>query len=110
MAYAGYVEGQSADVHPPPTDYRSSLPDLRTSLQLRILYATPEMADFVKTGGLGEIAGALPRALHRHFDVRVLIPGYRQVVGAYPDIPVVARLEAQAGVPACDLGLIEAGD
>src|SRR4051794_22830757 len=61
MAYAGYVEGGNAEIHP-PTDYRSSLPDLRTSLQPRILYATPEMADFVKTGGLGEVAGALPRA------------------------------------------------
>ena len=26
------------------------------SLQPRILYATPEMSDFVKTGGLGEVA------------------------------------------------------
>jgi len=32
------------------------------SLRRRILYATPEMADFVKTGGLGEVSAALPRA------------------------------------------------
>ena len=87
-----------------------ALPELRTALQSRILYATPEMADFVKTGGLGEVAGALPRALRRHYDVRVLIPGYRQVIDAYPSIPVVARLEGFAGVPPCDLGLIETGD
>ncbi|WP_336486113.1 glycogen synthase GlgA [Methylobacterium nigriterrae] len=110
MAHAGFVDGRSADSHAPPTDCRSSLPDLRTSLQPRILYATPEMADFVKTGGLGEVAGALPRALRRHYDVRVLVPGYRQVVGAFPQMPVVARLEAAAGIPACDLGLVEAGD
>lgn len=87
-----------------------ALPDLRTALQPRILYATPEMSDFVKTGGLGEVAGALPRALRRHYDVRVLIPGYRQVIAAFPSIPVVGRLEGFAGVPPCDLGLVETGD
>lgn len=80
------------------------------SLQPRILYATPEMADFVKTGGLGEVAGALPRALRRHYDVRVLIPGYRQVVDRFDHIPVVARLPGHAGVPDCGLGLVETAD
>ncbi len=76
----------------------------------RILYATPEMADFVKTGGLGEVSAALPRALRAHYDVRVLIPGYPQVRAAFPDMPVVARLEGLAGIPACDLGLAETAD
>ena len=80
------------------------------SLQPRILYATPEMSDFVKTGGLGEVAGALPRSLRRHYDVRVLIPGYRQVVDRFDHIPVVAHLRGHAGIPPCDLGLIETGD
>ncbi|WP_171522058.1 glycogen/starch synthase, partial [Acinetobacter baumannii] len=62
----------------------SALPDIRASLQTRILYATPEMADFGKTGGLGEVAAALPRALRRDFDVRVLIPGYPSVTRAFP--------------------------
>ncbi|RYF05991.1 MAG: hypothetical protein EOO77_27605, partial [Oxalobacteraceae bacterium] len=79
----------------------------RHQLQPRILFATPEMADFVKTGGLGEVAGSLPRALRKHYDVRVLIPGYRQVVEQFDHIPVVAQLPAQAGVPPCDLGLVE---
>lgn len=76
----------------------------------RILYATPEMADFVKTGGLGEVSAALPRALRAHYDVRVLIPGYPQVRAAFPDMPVVARLEGLAGIPSCDLGLAETAD
>ncbi|WP_082494575.1 glycogen synthase GlgA [Methylobacterium sp. Leaf108] len=84
--------------------------DSGRSLRPRILYATPEMADFVKTGGLGEVAGALPRALRRHYDVRVLIPGYRQVVERFDHIPVVARLQGRAGIPPCDLGLVETGD
>ncbi|MDP4023405.1 glycogen synthase GlgA [Methylobacterium sp. NEAU 140] len=80
------------------------------SLRRRILYATPEMADFVKTGGLGEVSAALPRALRAHYDVRVLIPGYREVRAAFPEIPVVARLDGLAGIPPCDLGLVEAAD
>ena len=40
---------------------RETVEGLRGSLKPRILYATPEMADFVKTGGLGEVAASLPR-------------------------------------------------
>jgi starch synthase len=79
-------------------------------IQPRILFATPEMADFVKTGGLGEVAGSLPRALRKHYDVRVLIPGYRQVVEQFNHIPVVAQLPGQAGLPPCELGLVETSD
>ncbi|GJE58225.1 glycogen synthase GlgA [Methylobacterium trifolii] len=89
---------------------RANPAEARTTLQPRILYATPEMSDFVKTGGLGEVAGALPRALRRHYDVRVLIPGYRQVLAALTDITVVGRLEGFAHVPPCDLGLAETAD
>jgi starch synthase len=82
----------------------------RPHRQPRVLFATPEMADFVKTGGLGEVAGSLPRALRKHYDVRVLIPGYRQVVERFDHIPVVAHLPGKADVPPCDLGLVETGD
>ncbi len=65
------------------------------------------MADFVKTGGLGEVAGALPRprALRRHYDVRVLIPGYASVLAGLQGLTIVvpARRLSRA-CPACDLG------
>ena len=89
---------------------RYARPEPRGSLRPRILYATPEMADFVKTGGLGEVAGALPRALRRTYDVRVLIPGYREVLARLPDLTIVARLDGFAQVPPCDLGLAETAD
>jgi starch synthase len=82
----------------------------RHTLQPRVLFATPEMADFVKTGGLGEVAASLPRALRRHYDVRILIPGYRQVVEQFDHIQVVAQLAGKAGVPPCELGLVELSD
>ena len=46
----------------------------------KILFVTSEIADLVKTGGLGDVSAALPRALGHLHDVRVLIPGYPQVV------------------------------
>jgi len=54
---------------------------------LNVLFATPECAPLVKTGGLGDVSGALPPALAAlGIDVRVLLPGYapvlRQVSGA----------------------------
>lgn len=43
--------------------------------KLKILYATPELSPLVSTGGLAEVAGALPRALHgRGHDVRCVMP------------------------------------
>ncbi|MDB5592117.1 glycogen synthase GlgA [Enterovirga sp.] len=89
--------------------FRSGLSD-QTEPKRRILYVTSEMSDFVKSGGLGDVSAALPRSLRALYDVRVLIPGYRQVLEERPDIEVVARLEAAYGLPACDLGRIASVD
>jgi starch synthase len=44
---------------------------------LKVLFVTSECAPFAKTGGLGEVIGALPKALRRHgLDVRVIMPLY----------------------------------
>src|SRR5262249_39761982 len=48
---------------------------------MRILYVTPEVYPLVKTGGLADVAGALPKALRRlGADVRLLVPGYPAVL------------------------------
>jgi starch synthase len=61
---------------------------------LKILYVTSEMAPLISTGGLADVARALPKALRRRGnDVRVAMPCYRQIP------------ESQKGDPYC---LVEA--
>jgi len=71
---------------------------------LRIIYATPECAPLVKTGGLGDVAGALPLALRqRGLDVRVLLPGYPAVLAALRGARVAGHVDAFARLPAARL-------
>ena len=46
----------------------------------KVLFLSPEVAPFAKTGGLADVAGALPMALKRlGVDVRLVLPLYRTV-------------------------------
>src|SRR5262245_48099369 len=48
----------------------------------RVLFVAPECAPLTKTGGLGDVAGALPAALRGlGVDARVLLPAYGAVPG-----------------------------
>ena len=49
--------------------------------RLRVLFVTSEIHPLIKTGGLADVSASLPVALRElDVDVRVLIPGYRQVL------------------------------
>jgi len=77
---------------------------------LSILFATSEMAPWVKTGGLGDVAAALPAALRRTgHDIRVLLPNYPAMRKAFPNAAMLARIPSLApGLPAATLLAAEA--
>lgn len=71
---------------------------------MKVLFATSEIAPLIKTGGLADVSGALPAALRAiGVDVRVLVPGYRQVTTQLPQYKIIATFDALAGFPAARL-------
>lgn len=61
---------------------------------MRILFITSEAYPLIKTGGLADVSGALPAALRAQgADVRILLPGYPQVLEKLSDSRPVARIE-----------------
>ncbi|WP_437882955.1 glycogen synthase GlgA [Pseudomonas sp. LRF_L74] len=80
------------------------------SQKKRVLFVTSECSDFIKAGGLGDVSSALPKALSSRHDIRVLLPGYRQIVNAGHEIRIVGRMGGHAALPACEVGRIDLAD
>jgi hypothetical protein len=60
-------------------------------LRMKVLSVASEVYPLIKTGGLADVAGALPLALAAHgVDMQVLLPGYRSVMAKLRD-PVRLR-------------------
>jgi starch synthase len=67
----------------------------------KVLFVVSECAPFVKTGGLADVAGALPIALAQiDINVRVLLPGYSSVMKQIKHSETVAKYEDLFGGPA----------
>jgi len=72
---------------------------------MKILFATPECAPFVKTGGLGDVSAALPAMLAQlGHDVHLLMPAYRGMkvsgeIGDGVDLPAYSHWPAAQLVP-----------
>ena len=51
--------------------------------KLKVLFAASEAAPFITTGGLGEVAGSLPKALKEKYkddiDIRIILPLYQGI-------------------------------
>lgn len=72
--------------------------------ELKVLFVTSEVAPLIKTGGLADVSGALPAALRTlNIDVRVLVPGYPQVLAQMGPNEVVANFPEVPGFPSCKL-------
>lgn len=73
---------------------------------LKILLLSAEVSPFAKRGGLGDVAGSLPKALKKlGHDVRVVMPAYRQIEHGYPGVnPMPFHLNVSMGA-----GVVRAG-
>ncbi|MDD5057204.1 MAG: glycogen synthase GlgA [Sideroxydans sp.] len=66
----------------------------------RILFATSEVHPLIKTGGLADVSASLPAALQElGQDVRLLVPGYSQVLDGLSDKKTVATFAVFPGQP-----------
>jgi starch synthase len=69
---------------------------------LRVLQVSAEIFPLLKTGGLADIAGALPAALNDSgCDVRVLLPGFERILADMQDATVVAEITVPWGERVC---------
>ena len=66
---------------------------------MRVLQVCAEIFPLLKTGGLADVAGALPSALRAQgADVRVLLPGFAPILAALEDVVEIARLQPPAAL------------
>jgi starch synthase len=76
----------------------------------RVLFVTPEFDDYVRVGGLAAVSAALPRALSSWCEVRILIPGYRQVLATAGSLDIVGHCDGLALLPPCSVGRMQTKD
>lgn len=67
---------------------------------MKVVHASAELYPLVKTGGLADVAAALPAALLREgCDSRVIVPGYPAILAALRDAATVAELGPMFDAP-----------
>jgi starch synthase len=75
---------------------------------LRICFCASEAVPFAKTGGLADVAGALPRALaDAGCDVRVVLPGYRSIDRARFGFRTIGRAPVPLGRDRAEVEFLE---
>lgn len=80
---------------------------------LKILTLSAEVTPFAKTGGLGDVAGSLPKALRElGHDVRIIMPAYRSIEddyhsGRWPLKVLPGELSVPTGNGVIPIGMFE---
>ena len=64
---------------------------------MKVLYVTSEAAPFAKSGGLGDVAGSLPKVLkQKDVDIRVIMPLYRDIPDSFKEkMEVIGNYEVE---------------
>ena len=72
---------------------------MKQAEKLKILIVSSEAAPFVKSGGLGDVVGSLPKALRKlGADVRVVIPKFRKIKNEnYIDVEYLGCCDVKLG-------------
>jgi len=61
---------------------------------MKILFASSEAHPLIKTGGLADVSGSLPRAIHNlRQDIRLVLPAYRPVLKQAIRVELAAHLD-----------------
>ena len=74
-----------------------------TRKRLNILFIASEAEPFVKVGGLGDVAGSLPQAIHDLIneevvsDIRLVLPFYGQIKKRFPEIKKLTDFNFHTG-------------
>lgn len=78
--------------------------------RMKVLFLSPEAVPFAKTGGLGDVAGALPEALcHLGAEVRLVLPLYSKVrAGGFPLRKSIEGLKVPLGKETVSVAVFEA--
>ena len=74
-----------------------------------ILFATSEAVPFIKTGGLADVAGALPKCFDKNeYDVRVVLPKYACMKQEWKDkMEYVTHFYMELGSKNCYVGVMQ---
>lgn len=66
--------------------------------RLKLLFVTSELAPLAKAGGLGDVAGSLPKVLAKdyHMEIRIILPKYKCLdLEKYPAEQIIHDLEVR---------------